>query len=107
MDSGKVEYMKFLQLNQIDDYNNSMGGVEIVDQLEGVIDWTIGYALGSGGGLFVIGISEVIQLTRILYIKVNQKEGIEKSDLMAHLEFRKKITMAWIDSDTIPTCKLT
>ena len=38
---------------------------------------------------------------------MNQEEGIKKIELMIHLEFRKKIDMAWIDSDAIPTFKPT
>ena len=36
VDSGDDENMKFLRLNQVDDYNNLMGGVDIADQLRGV-----------------------------------------------------------------------
>ena len=33
--SGEVEHMYLLRLNQIDDYNNTMGGVDIADQFRG------------------------------------------------------------------------
>ena len=35
VDTGEIEDLDFLRLNQIDDYNNSMGGVDIADQLRG------------------------------------------------------------------------
>ena len=35
VDTGGVENLAFLQLNQIDDYNNTMGGMDIADQLRG------------------------------------------------------------------------
>ena len=36
VDTGKVEALKFLKLNQIDKYNNGMGDVDVADQLRGV-----------------------------------------------------------------------
>ena len=36
VDTGKVEALKFLRLNQIDKYNNGMGDVDVADQLRGV-----------------------------------------------------------------------
>ena len=36
VDTGKVEALKFLRLNQINKYNNVMGDVYVADQLRGV-----------------------------------------------------------------------
>ena len=36
VDTGKVEALKLLRLNQIDKYNNVMGGVNVADQIRGV-----------------------------------------------------------------------
>ena len=36
VDIGKVEDLKFLSLNQIDNYNNGMGDVDVANQLRGV-----------------------------------------------------------------------
>ena len=36
VDTGKVEALKFLILNQINNYNNGMGNVDVADQLRGV-----------------------------------------------------------------------
>ena len=36
VDTDEQELMKFLLLNQIDKYNQEMGGVDIADQIRGV-----------------------------------------------------------------------
>ena len=36
VDTGKVEYLKFLRSNKIDKYNNRMGDVDVADQIRGV-----------------------------------------------------------------------
>ena len=36
VDTGNVEDLKFLRLNQIDKYNNGMGDVDVADQLKAV-----------------------------------------------------------------------
>ena len=36
VDIGKVEYLRFLSLNQIDKYNNGMGNIDMAYQLRGV-----------------------------------------------------------------------
>ena len=36
VDTGKVEGLKFLRLNQIDNYNNGMGDVDVANQLRGL-----------------------------------------------------------------------
>ena len=36
VDTGKVEALKLLRLNQIEKYNNGMGDVDVADQLRGV-----------------------------------------------------------------------
>ena len=36
VDTGEVEYLKFLIINQIDKYNNGMVNVDVADKLRGV-----------------------------------------------------------------------
>ena len=36
VETGKVEALKFLRLNQIDNYNNGIGYVDVSNQLRGV-----------------------------------------------------------------------
>ena len=101
VDSGEVEELRFLRLNNIDKYNKEMGNVDLADQLRGtyrldkstrnrkwwwsIMFWSLGVMLTNA---------------YIMYVKVNTLEyGVKKKDLMTHHEFRKAIALYWINPE--------
>ena len=106
VDTWGVENLTFLRLNQIDDYNNTIGGVDIADQLRGTYRpdhwlrnrkwwWAIwNWSLG-------------LQLVNAykIYVNLNLDAGKKMKDLVSHHDFRKSIALTWINLliDTNPS----
>ena len=101
VDSGEVEELKFLRLNNIDKYNKEMGNVDLADQLRGtyrldkstrnrkwwwsIMFWSVGVMLTNA---------------YIMYLKVNMLEyGVQRKYLMSHHDFRKAIALYWINPE--------
>ena len=99
VDSGEVESLEFLRMNNIDKYNKEMGNVDLADQLRGnyrldknirnrkwwwlIMFWSIGVSLTNA---------------YVMYCKVQiEHHGRNKKDLMTHLQFRESIAMYWIN----------
>ena len=98
VDSGKVEEMRLLRLNNIDKYNKEMGNVDLADQLCGtyrldkltrnrkwwwsIMFWSIGVMLTNAYSM---------------YLKVNN--GLQRKDLLSHHDFCKAIAIYWINPE--------
>ena len=97
----------FLKLKQIDDYNNTMGGVDRAYQFRGayqtdhwicnrkwwwaIWDWSFGVHLVN---------------TYIMFINQNVQEGQHKKDLLLYHDFRKSIALSWIDPEDVHYSKV-
>ena len=106
VDTGAVEKMAFLRLNQIDSYNNTMGGVDIADQLRGTYrpdHWLRNRKWWWAMWSWWLGVNLVNAY--IMYVNVNMLAGKEKKDLMSHHDFRKSIALAWINPDPVSPSK--
>ena len=95
VDDNKVEKLKFLRMGFIDQYNNTMGDVDLADQLRGSYRfdmWVRNRKWWWGFGVLVTN-------AYICYCKVYDEQNIPKKHRRSHLEFRKDLMMAWIDED--------
>ncbi|OEU12697.1 hypothetical protein FRACYDRAFT_243954 [Fragilariopsis cylindrus CCMP1102] len=79
VDTNQWEEIKFLRMNFINNYNFTMGHVDVAIAL------IFGYAIESGGGRWYSG------------ALVNELEGVEAKHLLTHYEFRKDIALYWIN----------
>jgi hypothetical protein len=100
VDTRRLETMRFLRLEQNDFYNNSMGDVDVSDQLRNqyrfdhwlrmrkwwwsILFWWLGVMLVN---------------SYILYKKVLLKNGVTRLQLLSHHDFRKAIAFAWINPE--------
>ena len=55
VDTGMVEILRFLIMNTIHEYNNTLGGVDLSDQLHGTYRIDKGVHNRNGGGIFYFG----------------------------------------------------
>ena len=102
VDSNEVETVRFLRLNQINDYNNGMGDVDIADQLRGVYrldTWVRNRKWWWSMLFWSVGV--LLTNAYKVYLRVNEDEGITSvtGGLLTHYEFRKAIAMYWINPE--------
>jgi hypothetical protein len=100
VDTRKMETMRFLRLEQNDFYNNSMGDVDVSDQLRNqyrfdhwlrmrkwwwsILFWWLGVMLVNA---------------YIMYTKVLLLNGVDRKQHLSHHDFRKAIAFAWINPE--------
>lgn len=97
-DTGKNEWLNFLQFNQIDDYNNNMGDVDLADQLQGTYrldHWVQNRKWWWAIVFWALGV--MLTNAYVIYKKVNEENGIPKEDLLLQHDFGKAIAIAWIN----------
>jgi len=93
VDKGRVESTRFLRMNTIDTYNNTMGSIDISDQLRNTYRfdhwlrnrkwwWSIFWAFGV-----------MLVNAYVLYVSLNLKAGKKKKDLLSHHDFRTAISI--------------
>ena len=100
VESGAVETMQFLRLNQIHAYNHGMGDVDLADQLRGVYRLDR-FVRNKKWWFSMLFFSTGVLLTNAyrVYLRVNEDEGVtgKKDGLLTHYEFRKAIALFWIN----------
>jgi hypothetical protein len=97
VDTGETEKMQFLRMNNINEYNDTMGNVDLADQLRG--SYRLDHWVRNRKwwwSLFFWGIGVLLTNSYIVYNKVCDEEGLSRSDRLSHLEFRRSIASAWI-----------
>ena len=100
VDTGLKESMKFLRLGHIHTYNQEMGDVDIADQYRNVYRFDHWMRKRKWWwAIFFWAIGVILVNAYILYIRLCEEEGIPKRYIMSHHDFRKKVAMAWINSD--------
>ena len=98
VNTGESETLRFFCMCNIDEYNQTMGNVDIADQLQGsyqfdhwlenrkwwwsILFWAIGVMLTNA---------------YMMYVTVCDEYDILKKDRKSHMEFRKDIALAWIN----------
>ena len=98
-ESGEMESMKFLQVNQIHKYNNEMGHVDIADQLRGTyrMDHWVRNRKWWWSIMFW-GIGVLLTNAYVMYVSVNTFiYGFNRNQLMSHHDFRRAIAVMWIN----------
>ena len=105
VETGKVEDLKFLRLNQIDKYNNGMGDVNVDNQLRGVyrLDRWVRNRKWWWSMLFW---SMCVLLTNYykLYLQMCKEEGV-KPWYKETYQFRKEISEYWINPELVTSEK--
>ena len=96
VDTEEVEILEFLRMGHIDNYNNTMGHVDVADQLRGSyrLDAKVRNIKWWWSPMFwAVG----VQITNayVSYKSLCKQYGIEKS--LSHLEFRERLAMAWVN----------
>eukprot|EP00536_Pseudo-nitzschia_multiseries_P000427 jgi/Psemu1/970/gm1.970_g len=99
----KKEKMKFLQLNQLDTYNNGMGNADISDQLRGVYrldKWVRNQKWWWSVIFWAVGV--LVTNAYKLYFSVCKEEGVSKDPCYkAHYNFRRAIGEYWVDPEAV------
>jgi hypothetical protein len=96
----RTEQLNFLRLNINDDYNNSMGHVDVSDQLRNYYrfdhwlrQWKWWWSIWNWGlGVLLVN-------AYVTYLLVMEENDIPKNQCMSHYMFRRAIALAWIKSD--------
>ena len=98
VDTGKVESLCFLRMNTIDNYNKTMGNVDIADQLRGsyrVDHWIRNRKWWWSLWFWSLGV--MLTNAYIMKCKVDMECGVDEKDLMSQHDFRKDVAEAWIN----------
>ena len=98
VETGKVENLQFLCINTIDNYNKTMGNVDIADQLRGsyrVDHWIRNRKWWWSLWFWSLGVC--LTNAYVMKCKVDLQCGVSKKDLMTHHNFRKDVALAWIN----------
>eukprot|EP00957_Ditylum_brightwellii_P034792 2636970-Ditylum_brightwellii.AAC.1 len=97
VDSGNTETTTFLHVNTIQSYNMTIGSVDLADQLCGKYHINNGVRNRKWWSVMFWSIGVMLTNAFIMYVKVNEENGLEKKDLLLHHDFCKCIAMAWIN----------
>ena len=98
VDTGMVETLRILRMNTIHEYNNTMGGVDIADQLRGTYHIDKGIRNRKWWWYILFWqIGVMITNVYVIYLHVNLENGILKKDLLLHHDFRKSVALARIN----------
>ena len=90
LDTGATEVLKFLRMNNIHNYNFTIGNVDIVDQLRGsyrVYHWLCNSKWWWLIVFLIIGV--FIKNLCVLYFNTFDEQGIPKQGRLTHLELMK------------------
>ena len=104
-ETGKVEALKFLRLNQIDKYNNGMGDFDVVDQLRGVyrLDCWVRNRKWWWSMLFwYMGV--LLKKYYKFYLHMCKEEGM-KPRYNEQYQFQKTIAEYWINPESVTSEK--
>lgn len=98
VDTGRMEILQFLQMNNIHDYNMTMGDVDVADQLRGnywmdlrVRNWKWWWSI------MLWSFSVILINSYIIYLLTNLEEGTLQSRMLSHHDFQCAVAMAWIN----------
>ena len=98
VESEKYEEVKFLRMNFINNYNFTMGHVDVSDQLRGsyrIDRWVRNKKWW--WSMFFWGIGVLLTNAYVVYRKVLLEEGVDKKNLLSQYQFRKEIALYWIN----------
>lgn len=100
VDSGVVEFMKFLRLNVNDDYNFLMGHVDISDQLRHYYRFDIWLRNRKWWwSIFFWSMGVSLVNAYVLYKTYMEEEGVDSKNTLSQYQFREMVALAWIDPD--------
>jgi hypothetical protein len=100
VETGKLETMRFLRLEQNDFYNNSMGDVDVSDQLRNQYRFDHWLRMRKWWwSILLWWVGVMLVNAYIFYKKINKENGVDPSRLLSHHDFRKAIAFAWINPE--------
>ncbi len=92
--------IKFLRLNINDEYNNEMNDVDISDQLRTVYRFDRWIRITKWWwAFFYWGLGTLMVNAYVSYRTFLTDEGVPKSQLLSHYDFRRAIALAWLDPE--------
>ena len=98
VETGLVESMKFLRMNNNITYNKEMGNVDVADQLRGNYRLDIGVHNRKWWWSMWFWALGVMLVNAYIVYKIYQlSRGVDKKDLLSHHDFRKQIALHWIN----------
>ena len=100
-DTGAVETLRFLRLNNIAKCNKEMGDVDLADQLRG------NYRMDKNAhnrkwwwSIMFWYFGTMLTNSYVMHLSINiQYFGKKRKDLLAHLQFRERIAEYWTNPD--------
>ena len=98
----RKEKMEFLRLNQIDEYNYGMGGVDVADQLR--VFYRLDHWLRNRKWWWSIlfwALGVMLTNSYVLYTTMCDADGIEKRNRLSHYDFLREIALYWMNPDTV------
>ena len=99
-ETGKTEMIKFLRLEMNDFYNNSMGHVDLSDQLRNQYRFDHWLRMQKWWwALFWWWIGVMMVNAYVYYVSLNLLAGKAKKNLLSHHDFRRAIALSWIAPD--------
>jgi hypothetical protein len=98
VDTGRTEVLKFLRLDMNDFYNNSMGHVDVSDQLRNQYRFDHWLRMRKWWwALYFWWLGVMMVNAYVFYVKMGLLAGVERKNLLSHHDFRQAIALAWID----------
>ena len=89
-----IETMKFLRMNNIDQYNYSMGHMDLSDQLRDQYRMNYWIRNRKWWWSFVLwGLGVAITSAYVMYKTLNMQNGRKKNELISHHDFIKRIAL--------------
>jgi hypothetical protein len=100
VDTGRLEMMKFLRLEQNNFYNNSMGDVDVSDQLRNQYRFDHWLRMRKWWwSILLWWVGVMLVNAYIFYKRINKENGVDPSQLVSHHDFQKAIAFAWINPE--------
>jgi hypothetical protein len=100
VETGKMETMRFLRLNYINDYNYGMGHVDVSDQLRN--NYRFDHWLRNTKwwwSIFYWGLGVILVNAYVVYTTFLKEQGVSEKNILTHYNFRKAVALAWISPE--------
>ena len=100
VETGKMETLRFLRLNYINDYNYGMGHVDVSDQLRN--NYRFDHWLRNTKwwwSIFYWGLGVMLVNAYVVYTAFLKEQGVLQKNMLTHYNFRKAVALAWISPE--------
>jgi hypothetical protein len=100
VETGKMETLRFLRLNYINDYNYGMGHVDVSDQLRN--NYRFDHWLRNTKwwwSIFYWGLGVMLVNAYVVYTTFLKEQGVHQKNILTHYNWRKAVALAWISPE--------